>query len=53
MPTVLRFLRLLGPALLRQWRELLSGLWVILAAISIFANGGPVADMPYTLLGYR
>ena len=49
MPAVLRFLRLLGPALHERWRELLAGLWFILAAISIVAGGGPVADMPYTV----
>ncbi|MDA8330745.1 MAG: type IV secretory system conjugative DNA transfer family protein, partial [Candidatus Dormibacteraeota bacterium] len=50
MARALRFLRLLLPELARRWREVLAAIWAVWAAISIFAGGGAVADMPYTVI---
>ncbi len=50
MASALRFLRLLVSELARRWRELIAGIWGVWTAISIIAGGGPVADMPYTLM---
>ncbi len=45
-----RFLRLLLSELARRWREVLAAIWGVWAAISIIAGGGPVGDMPYTVI---
>ncbi len=50
MARSLRFLRLLLSELARRWREVLAAIWGVWAAISIIAGGGPVADMPYTVI---
>ena len=50
MARVLRFLRLLLSGLARRWREVLAAIWGVWGTISIFAGGGPVGDMPYTVI---
>ena len=50
MAPALRFLRLLLSELARRWRELLAAIWLAWGTISIFAGGGPVGDMPYTVI---
>ncbi|MDA8330081.1 MAG: type IV secretory system conjugative DNA transfer family protein [Candidatus Dormibacteraeota bacterium] len=50
MARALRFLRLLLPEVARRWREVLAAVWAVWAAISIITGGGPVADMPYTVI---
>ena len=50
MAPAVRFLRLLPGQLARRWREALAAVWFGWGTISVFASGGPVAYMPYTLI---
>ncbi len=50
MVRTLRFIRLLLLELARRWRAVLAGIWAIWASFSVIAGGGPVADMPYTVI---
>ncbi len=50
MVPAVRFLRLLPGQLARRWREALAAVWFGWGTISVFASGGPVAYMPYTLI---